>query len=688
MKIKNILLKSFFVAVIALGFCLVGCNDGPTSSTKDPVVGTFTGLEVLATANGECGEYYEFEKPEVLYDSKPTTLAIEVKMGERIIPHDNVKVYLDSVGTYTVTYTASCDGQKTSKTTELVCSDTTAPTAFSDLDFLFYNQPIVLTDYIEVRDLSEITESKIMVTKQDGSPLPDGVFDQETNTFLLEDETIKKVKIKVNAKDEYDNVLEKTYDYLITPIPYYGSFDFSPFDTNETKIGGLKVATNGNASGLVVEDNGEKYYSVTVETTTINQVVLVNFDEILIGDFSKFDYIDVEMRLDYTLNGGNGGLNGAEFGGAPVNVVQNLFQAHKGEWFTYRYTGSAVKKSITNNEGLCLLFKPWGEQTVTIQIKSIIGAYELAAEKEYDLTEQLGLSANEITDVKFNGSDVADVTAFYATTNGTLTFTAKKDGYYKATDMSVNVKALPTYDPLFDFDNPDGTKLSASKGSVVTVGEDEDGSYVELRGTDTNQHLHINSLAGIEGLRQYDWYKITYKAYYEDAEGNAVTSKNFCLRPGNKWIKDAFAANGVKTTYEVNRNNQSNFEDTIASTAHPNVSYVCQSYDTSNTLVVRFYDIEFGFNDTAVEKGTIIDLTSKFSLQEDEFTATFIPTGGTESEITDKAEWIPTESGVLTVVVKKDGYKERTFTINVKVVSISVEDGGSSDQDENWDWGN
>ena len=90
--------------------------------------------------------------------------------------------------------------------------------------------------------------------------------------------------------------------------------------------------------------------------------------------------------------------------------------------------------------------------------------------------------------------------------------------------------------------------------------------------------------------------------------------------------------------------------------------------DATSAAIFRVYDIEFGYNDITSDGATAIDLTSKFNATAAEMTtATFTPTGGTATAITDKAAFTPTENGVLTVTIKKAGYKAITYTLNVTV---------------------
>lgn len=448
MKIKKIIVASLLLLVSAL--CLTACHtETPPPSSAKPTY-SFTGLEVVETATGEAGTYYAFEQPEVFYGEQAATVTVSVKGGDKNIPHDNKRVYLESVGTYAVTYTASCDGQKTSKTTTVTTSDTKAPLFSNTLKTsVKFGSMVALGDYILPRDVSPISSVSYTVTKADGTALPDGAFDAEANILCINDETIRTAKVTATATDAYGNTGSAEYEISLTPAPVYGQFDFGWFNVGETEIGGVTLTTNAtNESEMkIVEENGEKYLSVTVTTPVTNQYITVGLTENLIGDYSKFDFVDVEMKLDYTLNGGNGGLSGAEFSGAPTNAKENIFQSYRGEWFTYTYAGEAASDSIAKNKGVFLLFKAWGAQTVTIQIKGLVGRYEtktLVSEgnEKFDFESAFGLTAAEIKNVTYAGVAVPNLNEFVPESSGELQFTVYKDGY-KETQVSVQVNVLP-----------------------------------------------------------------------------------------------------------------------------------------------------------------------------------------------------------------------------------------------------
>lgn len=454
MRKKIVLLSALcsLTATCALG--LYGCSFFPTEEEPQTpsVTYEFTGLDVIANATEEVGSYYEFEKPTVLVGEEKANVTVVVKYGEKNIPHDNTQVYLDVIGEYSVIYTASYDGQSTSKVTKVTTEDTTSPVFVNTLyRAVRYDEEIVLSDYVIARDFSGIQTCEYTVTKENGEALPEGSFDKMTKTLTVSDESIRKVKVKLSATDVYGNAsVSEEFVLSMSPTPTYGKFGFAWFETGATEVGGVFVEANAinEWTTQIKEEEGVKYLSVTVTTAQTNQYVYVDLTESLIGDFSNFDFLDVEMRLTATANGGNGGMKGAEFAAKPSNIKQensNIFLEHKDEWFAYRYEGEAAFEAVEKNGGVYLLFKPWGAQTVTIDIKSVTGGYKtLKVEKEQSIDWQsLGLSVDDLTNVTYNGVSVEDITSFVPSRNGTLEFVLKKDGY-KNSPITLEVQVVAT----------------------------------------------------------------------------------------------------------------------------------------------------------------------------------------------------------------------------------------------------
>ena len=425
---------------------LTACGD---KTNSDGTV-TFVGFEVSQSATVESGTYYEFETPEVTADGETVPVIITVMQGENVIPHDGFKVYVDSVGKLLVTYKVKLGDTVEEKTTTLTAVDTTAPVIANTLkQAVKYNTQINLSDYVRVKDVSNIKTVTYTVTKLDGTALPSGTFNPDTKILCVSDQTVRAVKLTITATDDYDNAQTESFEIPLSPEPTYGSFDFEWFEVGQTDIGGITVSVNtiNTYTAKIEDDNGEKVLTVKVNTTAINQYVTITLPKNLIGEYQGFDYFDVEMLLDCTYNGGNGGLSGAEFAAAPVNVSQNVFTAHKGQWFTYRYSGESARQSVQKNEGIGLMFKPWGAQEITIKIKSVTGVYNdktfvSDGSRTFNFNEVLGINASDVKNVTFDNIDVTDLTAFKPKKKGVLKFTYCKDGY-KETQITINLNVVP-----------------------------------------------------------------------------------------------------------------------------------------------------------------------------------------------------------------------------------------------------
>ncbi|MBQ2921957.1 MAG: hypothetical protein IJE60_02520, partial [Tyzzerella sp.] len=90
---------------------------------------------------------------------------------------------------------------------------------------------------------------------------------------------------------------------------------------------------------------------------------------------------------------------------------------------------------------------------------------------------------------------------------------------------------------------------------------------------------------------------------------------------------------------------------------------ICLYVGADVTLTVA--EITGGYDDI-VSDGTAIDLTKELALEEEEFTATFTPTGGAAQNVTNKSAFQPTERGVLTLEIEKQGYGLTQTAVNVK----------------------
>lgn len=94
-------------------------------------------------------------------------------------------------------------------------------------------------------------------------------------------------------------------------------------------------------------------------------------------------------------------------------------------------------------------------------------------------------------------------------------------------------------------------------------------------------------------------------------------------------------------------------------------------YSPSEGLVGTDYiisEIRGGYNGITIEENSV-DLTQKFGLAQNEFSATFTDINGNESAVADVTNFNSNVAGTLAVTVNKSGYSANTFSVNVKVLN-------------------
>lgn len=94
-------------------------------------------------------------------------------------------------------------------------------------------------------------------------------------------------------------------------------------------------------------------------------------------------------------------------------------------------------------------------------------------------------------------------------------------------------------------------------------------------------------------------------------------------------------------------------------------------YSPSEGLVGTDYiisEIRGGYNGITIEENSV-DLTQKFGLAQNEFSATFTDINGNESAVADVTNFNSNVAGTLAVTVNKSGYSANTFSVSVTVLS-------------------
>ncbi len=344
----------------------------------------------------------------------------------------------------------------------------------------------------------------------------------------------------------------------------FGYFDFSEYEVGATEIDGFKaeVGTTVQNSYSVVDDAGEKVLKFEHTTQAQNQWVNMIFDLAVIGDFSGFDYVDMEMKIVAEGNGGSASLGP---GYSYPNGITNgqVLNSAANQWETYTWALDTVSGSVTiaedmKTEGrLLFTMNPWAAQKVTVYLKNIVGYYadiETDGETAIDLTEQFNLSASEFTAVytPLEGEPVpvTNVTAFLPELKtGVLEVTVKKQGYYEKTfNVSVNEKPAPgTILNLNAYNVGDSYPVSGGTAEVIY---DEISGKKALKITNNSETVPssgspaVLTFSGdvVKQIANYDKFVIKARIYYEGVSANVnLQVSNVTGRPS--W-GDYGASNG------------------------------------------------------------------------------------------------------------------------------------------------
>lgn len=461
--------------------------------------------------------------------------------------------------------------------------------------------------------------------------------------------------------------ISKTITVNVAKQPAYGEV----FDFDTPVLDFVSVHKNSTLANSLATINENGKLQVFLDTNNTNYHIRFKMIDAMKMDF---DWV----KLSYSASYGSGASTNCmiQFNGAYMD--NNTFSGATQNGTVQKSSANENWAKINDESEFRVVVQQWrAADTFTIVFNDIqFGYNDIEADNDenttFNLLNRFSLTAQELTNVKFNGEAVVDVTAFAPTESGTLTFDVEKAGFAKGS-FSINVAytKLKSLSPAFDFENPSMSNVhyatcTASVGTDVT-----NGNYVEIRAKADWANLFLKSDSYTTAqLKKFDWFKITYQGWYEDSNGNKITATNFQMLPGNTGGTGNVGGDGSLRTYTVNRTTNTSFESMIATN---NTSYdwrfTFRHWGTGlgYTQVVRIYNIEMGYNDITSDGATAINLTSKFNATEAQLSATFTPTGGNATAITSETAWTPAESGTLRVTIKKDGYKKVTYTLKVTV---------------------
>ena len=459
--------------------------------------------------------------------------------------------------------------------------------------------------------------------------------------------------------------------------PEWGELiDFNNIDLSKL------AKSHSTQSFEAVEKDGKNAIKFTVNGTWA--VLLVTPPEQFETYSSKFDYLSVKVSVETV---GEGVVTGASMYGANPNTPALMPGGS---------TSSGVKEiiygkskftdgNVVNSGRYKFTCNVWNSAAVTnFYIYSMQFGYDdIAADNEenttFNLTERFGVAASELKNVMFNGEAVADITAFAPTQSGALTFTVEKDGF-ASTDFSVNVtysalKAGGLYEDFSNFDTSIVSFTNATTKDNCAVSISEEG-YLHVTEKDTvngNEDIQMKFLTGAyKSLIKYDYLEFKCRASFAGAAAvNMPIQLNY--KTINLQRVDASGVTNLSNNWFPANNNWFTFRIplsvfTWSEQFASELVFTITKWNNGD-LTLDFEYFKGGYNDIESDGATAIDLTSKFDATAEELTATFTPAGGTAAVIADKAAWVPAENGVLTVTIKRSGYKAVTYTLNVTVTA-------------------
>ena len=109
---------------------------------------------------------------------------------------------------------------------------------------------------------------------------------------------------------------------------------------------------------------------------------------------------------------------------------------------------------------------------------------------------------------------------------------------------------------------------------------------------------------------------------------------------------------------------------TIEALANDSIPLTFALYSNGNigNYTFEIAEIKGAYKEISIDENGI-DLTQKFGLAQNEFSATFTDIDGNESAVADVTNFKSSVAGTLSVTVNKAGYSANTFSVNVKVLS-------------------
>ena len=464
----------------------------------------------------------------------------------------------------------------------------------------------------------------------------------------------------------------------------FGLVDFSAYDVGATEIDGFEAKLGDIAlhSYSVVEDEGEKVLKFEYTATEGGLWFNMIFDSAVLGDFSGFDFVDMEMKIIAEGGGGSASLGpGYNY---PNGTGSQVLNYKKDQWNTYTWSldtlmsnkVTTIAEDMKYSGRLLFTMNPWAAQKVTVYLKNITGYYAglEIGETALDLTEEFRLSAEEFSAVfvSDDGTEtpVADVTNFAPEQPGILTVSIAKQGYHPA-EIVIRVTRKPDYGKL-DFsdyavgDQPDFFSASYGQGSgSYSIAEDDEGKYlkIEAQTTAINQNL-IYKFAGdrFGAFGDFDYVDVTLQIAVSDNGGDGGLTGAWArydgFASGTNYLKES---NGNWVTYRWST------ESILAAIKNNNSLDLYFLPWAAQSVTVGIRKIEAGWNDITSDGATAIDLAEKFGSGLTQ--AVYTSADGEAQTLTGESlkTFIGAESGTLKLTFEVDGYRATEFTVNYTV---------------------
>lgn len=668
--------KSFLVAILSLialvcaAAFFAACDKGGEEQKE------FTGFTVKESAEAEAGTEYVFETPAVLCEGNKADLSVAVTFADKAVAHDGTKVYLENVGVYTITYTASYEGSTQSKSTALTSKDTTKPVIASKLPAtLKMESALVLSENVSFKDKSGIKQAVFTVqdtTAETPAALQEGQFDAATTRLYITDEAVKEVTVHISAEDNAGLKNERDVVIEIIPLAPYGSLTFGEAWYTASVLGGsnmpYEVTTKEDGAYTAITSTFTgSWPSFTVESESLKTL-------------AAFDYITLRHKVTYGIPGGWLGLEQQNY--------TTTYTSTDGEWTLRTWykdnrgkpsepeAGDAIWADLAAGR---LKILPTTGQNVetTFTLAEITGGFnDVVIDKgaSIDLTAKTGLAADEFTaSFRAKGSEdaapVADVSAFAPQSKGTILIAVDKEGFKEtALEIGVTFTAEPVeYGNILNLNGYDaGDAYTNVSGATATVINDSvsGGKALQIVNSGAASTTAIVTISGdeVKTIANFDYLVLKVRLLYEGASANV----NITITNADEWIapngKDYGASNGGDgTEHELIYDRIAN-EFTFDSETNSFQIKLKKWNAAEQTTIITA--LTGGYYDMEEDKGTPIDLTQKLGLAANEFTASFRADGEEEAtSIENVTAFTPEKEGTILFTVNKEGFAEAEFEI-------------------------